>query len=283
MFVKRIEIATLRIALTFIVAGVLGGPATARAHEAQSPSEDHPPRQKPEKKNTLDWTDQIMGRRYYLRNSNFPLLINDCVEVIRCKIKFVSDSSLDTGVVQSFYTAKIRLQGTAPAPQNQIRFNVDEFQTLEDLDSRLRRVFSIAPLEDAFGWPLEIKQQVRARYIALGMDKQMVDLALGGLGYQVDLEKLDDGRIRETWKLQVKGDTRKVFTTRTAVRQVQTQESSQASGSVTTSPASSQIHLTGSSSGQTVETITESGFFIFSGLPPQFLNVIFTDGRVTAR
>jgi hypothetical protein len=107
------------------------------------------------------------------------------------------------------------------------------------------------------------------------MEPEMVKLILGGLGYQVDLEKLDDGRTREVWKLQVKGDTRKVFTARSATVRTTTNLSAEAYASRNYA----QVTATADSK----RVISETGFYLFSGLPPQFLNIIFTDGKVTAR
>lgn len=299
MSIRRLGAGVKWIISTFLFVVLLGATNLSVAQQMQAPPQEEPRKEKPEKVNARTWAEQVTGHHYYLRKPDFPLLINDRVEVTRCRIRYELITDLDATSTRGVYRAKIRLQGVAPAPQSQIRLEVDEFQTLDELYARLAREFSPTPLEEAFAWPQEIKRAVRARYIALGMDKQMVDLALGGLGYQVDLERLDDGRVRETWKLQVEGDTRRVFTTRKATTDIRTEQSGQVSGGIVTSTDSlvqstdslvqgqsssrSEIDLTGSSIEETTATTTVSGFFIFSGLPPQFLNIIFTDGKVTAR
>jgi hypothetical protein len=120
----------------------------------------------------------------------------------------------------------------------------------------------------------------------------MVELALGGLGYQVDLEKLDDGRVGETWKLQVAGDTRRIFAKRSTFMNTVISQTSEAYGTISSftdslSPfgttTTGHLSVTGSSTTASSTAIHDSGFFIFSGLPPQFLNIVFTDGKVTAR
>jgi hypothetical protein len=280
----------LACALCLILEAGTARPAYAQVE--QPPSEGETRKVKPEKQNALGWAGQLVGQRYYLTHPEFPLLINDPIEVVRCKIRYVKETSLETGAERTYYTAGLSLQSVSPAPQARRRLTVPEFQTLDELEAYMSRTFSNTPLEDGFDWPPEIKRAVRARYIALGMDKEMVELALGGMGYQVDLERLDDGRVRETWKLQVKGDTRTAFTSRQSTKVVRSDTSSEASVSATTSTqyfgggratSQTQANATGSSQTIATQTFTETGFYVFGGLPPQFMHVIFTDGKVTAR
>lgn len=246
----------------------------------------------PQKANGSAWGTEVTGRHYYLKAPRNGLLMNDQVEVVRCVIRYSPQSNLDTTEVREAYRAKMWFEGRSPAPPGRFRLTLDSFPTLSALNEWLTAQFSPTPLEDGFDWPPSIKLAVRYRYVALGMDKQMVELALGGLGYQVDLEKLDDGRVRETWKLQVAGDTRRIFTKRSTFMNTVTSQTSEAYGTIssfTTSLAPGGISttgdasVTGSSRTTSSTIIQDSGFFIFSGLPPQFLNIVFTDGKVTAR
>ena len=141
-----------------------------------------------------------------------------------------------------------------PAPPTTFRTSVEIFETLDDLDAWLATEFSLSPLEEQFEWPSDLKRKVRARCIAPGMSKEMVELALGGLGHKVDREALEDGRIRETWELQIAGRTKRVFVART-------------------------IDAHGGSS-MTAEP--DSELYLFGQLPSHYLQVVFTDGRVTA-
>jgi len=101
-------------------------------------------------------------------------------------------------------------------------------------------------------------------------------------------------------KLQLTDDTRKVFTSRaslrTAVDSMTTNTVGSASttmsvvsertgpGQVTTTGTGTSAHSATSVSNSTLtDTFEETGFFVFSGLPPQFLHIIFTDGKVTGR
>jgi len=224
------------------------------------------------KERAIAWSAEVPGRHYYLNAPRGGLLTNDQVNIVRCQIRYKPQTNLDTGEVHEGYRAKLWFEGASPAPPRSFRMTVNGLTGISDLDKWLIEQFSATPLENAFEWPPHIKRAVRYRYVALGMNKDMVDLILGGLGYQVDLEQLDDGRIRETWKLQVTGDNRTIFMKRSAF--MKTVTSQEGSARATTSSFSESTSST---------TVEESGFFIFSGLPPQVLNIVFTNGKVTAR
>ena len=244
------------------------------------------------KAQATEWSSQVVGKRYYLRKPRTPLLVNDEINVVRCVIRYSPQSDLDSSVVRQAYRARLWFEGAPPAPQIQFKLTYDDLESLDDLYETLGREFSTTPLEDAYDWPPQVKLAVRYRYVVLGMNKDMVSLALGGLGYQVDLERLDDERIRETWKLQVTGDTRRLFTKRTTFVSSLTAASGQAYGTLSSftqflgavgSHTTGSSFVAGTSTSQTSTLVGETGFFVFSGLPPQFLHIIFTDDRVTAR
>lgn len=259
---------------TLALVAVISGLMTAVSAAGESPKS----RRAIRRALAAEWAERLTGWKYYLREPRLPLLMNDMVEVTRCKIKCLLDTR-PSGEENLTYSATLWLEGRDQAPRNRFRVAVPGFHDFESLDRWMATEFSLTPLEADFNWPQEIKQSIRARYIALGMDRDMVRLVLGGIGQEVDLEQLDDGRVRETWKLQIKGDTRRIFAKRTALHE------NSGSSSVTTSgieigPIHSET-ATGTWSGTT--TTQESGFFIFSGLPPKFLHIVFTDGKVTAR
>jgi hypothetical protein len=236
------------------------------------------------------WAAQVLGRHYYLKSPDYGLLANDQVDIVRCDIRYSPVHESDEQ--RESYRAKLWLQGASPAPPVQFRLSVADFDALAKLDRWLEGQFSTEPLEDAYEWPPEVKTAVRYRYLVLGMDKEMVGLALGGLPYQVDLEKLDDGRVRETWKLQVIGDTRRIFTRRSTYMSTLTTQVNDVLGSFSsisqaltprTVVTNGTMHASGSTSILSSTSISEAGSFVFSGLPPQFLHIVFTDNRVTAR
>lgn len=242
---------------------------------SKTPSDDS------DKIDTKSWASKFTGQRYYLRTRQHGLLTNDQVEIQRCVISYAPTWIVETQEKITRYQARFWMQGIAPAPPASIRVAFDEVKDVPDLDRQVANMFSLTPLEDEYPWPVEVKLAVRYRYVALGMSKEMVALALGGLPYQVDLEKLDDGRIRETWKLQVTGDTRRIFSERSIYLNTLTTTSGQVIGTIrsvgqilsATSSTTSHVDVKGS----------EAGAFIFAGLPPQFLNIAFTDGQVTSR
>jgi hypothetical protein len=275
-------------ACVFLLGSILAG----HSGLAQEAAQETTKQLSPEKAQAAAWSAQVTGRHYFLKEVRDPYLINDQVDVTRCDVRYHEDDDLETGVKNFYYRAKLWFQGVSPGPSEEFRITVEEFKTLEEMEAHLEEQFSPTPLEDAYDWPPEIKLAVRYRYIALGMDSKMVALALGGLPYQVDLEQLDDKRVRETWKLEVSGDTRRIFENRSTHMNSVTSKTSESYGTIDTfahafAPFMAAAHSTSSSSGASVSKTTtavqQSGFFVFSGLPPQFLHIVFTDGKVTAR
>lgn len=273
-------------AIAFVMLLVIQGTVLSHGMSAKNAPKD------PHKVDALAWERSVAGRHYYLKIRDRGLLMNDEVEVSRCHIYYSPSFNLATQESYPAFEARLWLQSVPPAPPLEIRRAVSAFTNLDDFDDKMSIIYSATPLEDAYEWPADIKFAVRHRYVALGMSREMVALALGGLEYQIDLEKLDDSRVRETWKLQVAGETRRIFSTRSTYRSTTSSGSSEASGNMTsrlttlsphTATASGELSLTGASHGTSITVGTESGFYVFSGLPPQFLNIVFTDGRVTAR
>jgi hypothetical protein len=235
----------------------------------------------PDAIDTKSWASKFTGRRYYLRARQGGLLTNDQVEIQRCVISYAPTWIVETQEKIVAYDASFWMQGVSPAPPASRRISVHKVKDAPDLDKVVANLLSLTPLEDEYPWQAEVKLAVRYRYVALGMNKEMVALALGGLPYQVDLEKLDDGRVRETWKLQVTGDTRRIFSERSTYLNTITATSGQVIGTIGTvgqilgasSTTTSRVDVRGS----------EAGAFVFAGSPPQFLNIAFTDGQVTSR
>jgi hypothetical protein len=205
------------------------------------------------------------GRIGYLLAAHLPLLMNDPVRIASCRIhRKISPPS--RGAFPYFDTS-CSVVGVDGAPPEKVEFELGETVDAPDIDAWLSTLLSADPLETRHGWPADVQQAIRARVLDLGMEKEMVDLVLGGLPKTVDLEKLDDGRVRETWKIVISGDTRAAFT-------------AHATWSVKpTNPASSPASVQDGASASSVS----NGLEVFTGLPPQFLNVEFTNGKVTAR
>jgi len=276
---RRISELRTAISLGFLLGLVIPGIEALSAAQPEKPTAY--------KEMEQEWTNQIVGRKYYLREPRFPLLANDQIAVTYCRISYSptwDKNGESTGIV---YSATLRMKGSGGAPPERIGMRFKQFKDLAELNDLLIDSFSPTPLEEAFDWPQEIKNFVRTRYVVLGMNADMVRLVLGGVPYQTDLERLDDGRIRETWKLQLKGDTRRVFTARNTSLKVSSTTETEGSTSARAQAIGDLVVSSASGRATSVSNLqseaTSSGFYLFSGLPPQFLHIVCTDGKVTAR
>jgi hypothetical protein len=84
------------------------------------------------------------------------------------------------------------------------------------------------------------------------MDRTMVELILGGLEYRVEQEALDDGRLREVWRLKNSRRARKAFSTRRSVKRAPVPDTGEQA----------------------------PGFYLFDLDGPEDVSIIFIDGIV---
>lgn len=213
----------------------------------------------------------LTGRKFYLTTPQYPLLANDRVRVLD---GIVSKAAMlerrpenAPATTHYMHSVTIEVLGTDGAPRLIVEIAFTRVEDKEHLETLFQEVFSETPLEDQFDWSPEIKTAVRERRVELGMTQDMVLLALGGLPFDVDQELLDDGRLRETWKVQIKEDTRNIFMQRRSVGFATA--SGRASGGVASATA--------------IGVGAGSASYVFGGLPPEFLHVVFDDGVVVAR
>ena len=219
----------------------------------------YPPAQSPEQPSKADdpgdatvrvWRRDLEGRLYYLRSPRPPLLANDGIAITKARIRYFYP--YDDGHTARRYRITLWFEGVAPAPSGSFRIDLEVVETLDELDKRLATEFSPTPLESHFDWPSAIQRMVRTRFIAVGMDKTMVGLILGGLEYREERETLEDGRLREIWRIEDSRRSRQAFSARSAGRRAPDPETS----------------------GQA------AGFHLFGPARPEEPSIVFIDGRV---
>jgi hypothetical protein len=219
----------------------------------------YPPAQSPEQPSQPDdpgdatvrlWRQDLEGRLYYLRSPRHPLLANDGIAITKARIRYFYPH--DDGHTARRYRITLWFEGVAPAPSVTFRTDLEVVDTLDELYEWLATEISPIPLEGGFDWPSAIQRMVRTRFIAVGMDQAMVALILGGLEYRVERETLEDGRLREVWRIEDSRRARQAFSARRAGRRAPDREMS----------------------GQA------AGFYLFGRGKPDELSITFIDGRV---
>ena len=215
-----------------------------------------------------------VAKPLYLKEAHFPLLANERVRVVRYTIKrrWNRDTFLPTRL--PIFYLRLRLEAADRQGVPMIKLQTSDFGDEAAIQAALDEFFSPVPLEDQLDWSPEIRWAVRNRFLALGMDKEMAQLTLGGFPYENDSEVSEDGRMKETWKLQITDDTWRIFAGSTAT----TAPSS--TDTASTPPTDPLTVMTPAQDGKSL--ITTSGWHLFRGPPPQSLHIVFSDGKVTA-
>jgi hypothetical protein len=172
------------------------------------------------------------------------------VVIKRAKIRYFYP--YDDGHTRRRYRVTMWFENVEPAPPETFRLEVEVIETLDELYKWLATEFSPLPLESDFGWPSAIQRMVRTRFIAEGMDRTMVGLILGGLEYRVEQETLDDGSLREVWRLKNSRRARKAFSTRRSVKRAPVPDTGEQA----------------------------PGFYLFDLDGPEDVSIIFIDGQV---
>jgi len=205
------------------------------------------------------WRGGLEGKIYYLRSPRIPLLANDAVVIKRAKIRYFYP--YDDGHTSRRYRVTLWFEGVAPAPPQTFRLEVEVIETLDQLNEWLANEFSTRPLESDFGWPSAIQQMIRTRFVAAGMTSAMVDLILGGLDHRVERGTLEDGSVREVWRIENSRRSRKACSARRDMNALPPPDG------VSRTPAP----------GMGDET---SGFYLFDHCTDEGLSIIFVDGQV---